>query len=86
MLLYTSLSDTPNLSNADSVLRWDGLTYGNYADIRAEDLMLEVPQAVRSGNASWWMDVVLVKDGGSVQGRRPTEVAFYRKRALSLIL
>lgn len=84
MLLYTSLLETPSLANIEPVVRWDGLTYGNYADVRAEDLLLDVPQAVRTGNASWWMDVVLVKDGGTVKGRQADEVALYRKRALPM--
>lgn len=82
MLLYTSLSEIPyGLADAKPVIRWDGLTYGNYADVRAETLSLDVPQAVRTGNASWWMDVVLVKDGGEIKGKAQEDVAVYTKRA-----
>lgn len=80
MLLYTSLLESPNLANIEPVVRWDGLTYGNYADVRAEDLLLDVPQPVRTGNASWYMDVVLVKDGGDIENKGPNDVALYRKR------
>lgn len=84
MLLYTSLLEYPNLSNIEPVVRWDGLTYGNYADVRAEDLLLDIPQSVRNANATWWMDIVLVKDGGNVQEKSRNEVALYRKRASSV--
>ena len=85
MLLYTSTSPTgSDISLASPVVAWDNLTYGSWKDERDVDLVLEVPQSVRTANGSWWMDVVLVKGGGtSLTGKQRAEVAMYRKRVWS---
>lgn len=87
MLLYTSTSDIGlDPRGSSPVVVWDNLTYGNWKDEREADLVLEVPQSVRTVNGSWWMDVVLVKGGGSsVAGKGRGEVALYRKRAYHII-
>lgn len=63
----------------DPLVRWDNLTLGNWKDMREEDLILDVPEIVRADNGSWWMDILLVKDGGSALGRGPNDVAHHRK-------
>jgi len=85
MLLFTSTSPTGSDLNLGSPLvAWDNMTYGGSKDEREADLILDVPQSVRSENGSWWMDVVLVKGGGqTLIGKEKGEVAMYRKRACS---
>jgi len=82
MLLYTSTKssyENPDLSSP--LVVWDGLTYGDWNDVREADLMLNVPEVVRSQNATWWMDIVLLKGGGTDFNHKTTqEVAMYRKR------
>jgi hypothetical protein len=80
MLLYVSTAPDANHITADApTVIWDDLTYGNWKDVREEDLLLDVPETVRSDNGSWYMDVLLVKDGGSPVGRPAAEVAHHRK-------
>ncbi|KAK8861440.1 hypothetical protein IAR55_002259 [Kwoniella newhampshirensis] len=81
MLLYTSTD--PAGSDVDvevPLVMWDGLTYGNWKDERDEDLILDVPESVRYHNGSWWMDVVLVKNGGLPTNKEPGDVYAYRKQ------
>ncbi|GMK56311.1 hypothetical protein CspeluHIS016_0301510 [Cutaneotrichosporon spelunceum] len=59
-------------------LRWDNITLGDWKDARAADLALPVPASVQS-NGSWWMDIVLLKDGGDALGRAVGDVAHHRK-------
>jgi hypothetical protein len=80
MVLYTSLTPESDLASASLVERFDHIKYGDWSESRTSDLVLDVPLAVRNGNASWWMDVVLVKDGGDAIGRPANEVAIYRKQ------
>ncbi|ORX36323.1 cleft lip and palate transmembrane 1, partial [Kockovaella imperatae] len=82
MLLYTSTAvDSSDLDVTKPLLVWDGLTFGDYKDIREADLTLNVPQNVRVHNASWWMDIILVKGGGiDLVGKGQDEVALYRKQ------
>lgn len=83
MLLYTS--DKPSDQDPDltsPVVVWDGLTYGDWNDVREADLLLDVPESVRMHNATWWMDIVLLKGGGTdFSDKTPADVALYRKRA-----
>jgi len=83
MLLYTSTSPTgSDLDLASPLVAWDNLTYGGWKDEREVDLLLDVPRSVRMSNGSWWMDVMLVKGGGtSLAAKGQGEVAMYRKRA-----
>jgi hypothetical protein len=60
------------------LVRWDNITLGNWKDTREEDLLLSVPESVQH-NGSWWMDILLVKDGGSAVGREAGAVAHHRK-------
>ena len=83
MLLFTSTSaGEPNI-NIDSPLAvWDGLTYGNWNDVRDVDLSIDIPESVRAHNGSLWLDVLLIKGGGSdLRGKGPGDVALSRKRA-----
>ncbi|KAK4686060.1 hypothetical protein P7C73_g4075, partial [Tremellales sp. Uapishka_1] len=81
MLLFTSVSpSSEDLDLASPVVAWDGLTYGSWKDQREVDLVLDVPESVRAGNGSWYMDIVLVKGGGiDLTGKQPNEIAKYRK-------
>lgn len=83
MLLYTSTSPSAgDIDVAHPLLTWDGLTYGDWKDERAADLDIPIPETVRSHNGSLWMDVLLVKGGGSTPvGKGEGEVVAYRKRA-----
>ena len=85
MLLFTSTSPSrSDFTDEPPVVVWDGLTYGQYKDERDVDIILDVPHSVRSANGSWWMDVLLVKGGGSdLAGKGPNEVALYKKRTCS---
>ena len=88
MLLFTSTTELPQAQLQtplpewnDPVVVWDGLTYGNWNDVRDVDLLLDVPESVRSHNGSWWMDVLLVRGGGTdFTGKGPGDVAMFRKR------
>lgn len=82
MLLFTSTSPTgSDLKLGSPVVAWDNLTFGNWKDEREADVVLDVPRSVRSDNGTWWMDVVLVKGGGTnLAGKGRGEVAMYRKR------
>ena len=81
MVLYLSTSETADdVDLAEPLLTWDGLTFGNWKDEREADLIVDVPESVRNHNGSWWMDVKLVKDGGSPLGKKLEDVATYRKR------
>lgn len=85
MVLYLSTSETSDdVDLAQPLLTWDDLTFGNWKDERDADLVLDVPESVRNHNGSWWMDVKLVKDGGSPEGKKLEDVATYRKRAWPL--
>lgn len=81
MLLYVS----PEESVAKVDIRhpsvvWDGLEYGNWKDQREENIILDVPETVRSHNGSWWMDILLVKGGGNTPvDKAPGDVVGYRK-------
>ena len=83
MLLFTSTdADGHDMDVANPLVAWHDLTFGDFKDIREADLQLNVPQSVRQNNGSWWMDVVLLKGGGTdLTGKGPDEVAVYRKRA-----
>ena len=82
MLLFLSTSETSDDINlSDPLITWDDLTFGDWKQEREEDLMLEVPHSVSHGNGSWWMDIKLVKNGGSIGDKKLDEVASYRKRA-----
>ncbi|OCF30500.1 cleft lip and palate associated transmembrane protein [Kwoniella heveanensis BCC8398] len=86
MLLYTSTSPTGSDIDMDHPLvQWDGLTYGEYKDEREDDLVLDVPESVRNHNGTWWMDVYLVKGGGSPKGRGPANVSVFRKQLTRLL-
>jgi hypothetical protein len=83
MVLYTSTTPQANFVGLDQpLLVWDGLTYGNYADVRDSGIMVDIPSSVRNGNGSLWLDVFLLKGGGSnpLQKDR-ADVAVFRKRA-----
>lgn len=82
MLLFpnTAADFSPSAVNFEApLLRWDNLTLGNWKDERLEDFVLDVPESVRADNGSWWMDILLVKDGGSALGREAGDVAHHRK-------
>jgi hypothetical protein len=81
MLLYLSTSpSSEDVHYTDHPLvKWDGLTYGNWKDERSVDLLVDVPESVRLGNGSWWIETVLVKGGGDAVGKSPREVARSRK-------
>lgn len=81
MLLYVNTAEeTQGIDAANPNVIWEGLTYGNWKDVREEDLILEVPESVRAHNGSWWMDILLLKDGGVSPVGRPTEdIAVHRK-------
>lgn len=83
MLLYTSTSPSgDDLDLRNPIVTWDGLEYGRWSDVREADLLLDVPQSVRSQNGSWFLDILLVKGGGAeLDGKGPGQVAMYRKRA-----
>lgn len=84
MFLYSSVSPTgDDVELTSPLVKWDGLTYGNYKDEREVDLVLDVPHSVRTGNGSWWLDIKLVKGGGSAIGKPVQDVATYRKRGSS---
>lgn len=80
MLLYTSTSPFSEPSTSTYITRFDGIKYGSTAENYAADLILDVPHAVRNGNASWWMDVILLKNGGEVTGRSIEDIAVSRKQ------
>ncbi|WWC87741.1 uncharacterized protein L201_002633 [Kwoniella dendrophila CBS 6074] len=81
MLLYTSTSASGNDIDLDHPLvQWDGLTYGEWKDEREADLILDVPETVWAHNGSWYMDVILVKGGGSPKGKGPGNVSAFRKQ------
>ncbi|OCF58074.1 cleft lip and palate associated transmembrane protein [Kwoniella mangroviensis CBS 10435] len=81
MLLYTSTSPSGRDVDLDHPLvQWDGLTYGEWKDEREADLILDVPESVWAHNGSWFMDVVLVKGGGTPGGKGPGNVSAYRKQ------
>ena len=80
MLLYTSIASMSQPATSSFVTRFDGLKYGSTAEHYSADLLLDVPHAVRNGNASWWMDVILLKDGGDVVGRPIEDIAVSRKQ------
>lgn len=80
MLVYISTAPTVQEIDAENpTIAWKGLTFGNWKDKREEDLILDVPEIVRADNGSWWMDILLVKDGGSPISRPGNEVASHRK-------
>jgi hypothetical protein len=82
MLLFLSTSETSDDIDLDNpYISWDGLTFGDWKEVREEDLILDVPESVSHGNGSWWMDIKLVKDGGNVKDKGIDDVASYRKRA-----
>ncbi|RXK41373.1 cleft lip and palate associated transmembrane protein [Tremella mesenterica] len=82
MLLFVSTSPTGNdVDTSSPLLAWDGLTYGNWKEERAADLLLEVPEIVRLHNGTWWIDIVLVKGGGTdLQGKTQEDLVSYRKQ------
>lgn len=86
MILFTSTH--PNGADFDPnspLLVWDNLTYGGWKDERVADLDLQVPESVRLSNGSWFLDVMLVKGGGStVAGKPQGDIAVSRKRVLSI--
>lgn len=80
MLLYSNTEDSLDDVNWNNpTLRWDGLTFGDWKDVRAADLILDVPERVRADNGSWWMDILLVKGEGLPQGKPKTDIAHFRK-------
>ncbi|WVN90496.1 uncharacterized protein L203_105732 [Cryptococcus depauperatus CBS 7841] len=80
MSLYTSTSATgSDMDAATPLVHWDSLTFGNWDDQREEDLILEVPKDVRFNNATWWIDIVLVKDGGLPVKKRAEDILIHRK-------
>lgn len=82
MLLFLSTSETSDdIDLASPLISWDDLTFGDWKQEREEDLVLDVPHSVSHGNGSWWMDIKLVKDGGSVKDKKIEDIASYRKRA-----
>ena len=83
MLLFTSTSaGEPNINVDSPLVVWDGLTYGNWNDVRNVDLSIDIPESVRAHNGSLWLDVLLIKGGGSdLRGKGPGDVALSRKRA-----
>lgn len=81
LLLFADTAPEFSPSTVDwetPLVRWDNITLGNWKDSREEDLLLPVPESVQS-NGSWWMDILLVKDGGSALGRETMDVAHHRK-------
>ncbi|WRT65562.1 uncharacterized protein IL334_002507 [Kwoniella shivajii] len=81
MLLYTSTSPSGSDINLDHpLIQWDGLTYGGWKDEREADLVLDVPESVWKNNGSWYMDVILVKGGGSPKGKDFQNLSSYRKQ------
>ncbi|WVR03952.1 hypothetical protein IAU60_000951 [Kwoniella sp. DSM 27419] len=86
MLLYTSTSPLGSDVDLDHpLIQWDGLTYGEWKDEREADLMLDVPESVWARNGSWWIDVVLTKDGGLPRTKGPGDVVAYRKQLTRFI-
>lgn len=80
MYLYVNTAPSPagiDVQNPNVI--WDGLTFGDWKDVREEDLIIDVPETVRAENGSLFMDILLVKDGGSPIGREPGVVANHRK-------
>lgn len=81
MLFYPSTSETPEQKTEDPLFVWDDLTYGDWKDTRDTELMLDVPESVKNHNGTWFMDILLVKGGGStLAGKGEGDVALYRKR------
>lgn len=81
MLLFLSTSETSaDVDWSSPLITWDNLVFGDWKQEREEDLLLDVPESVYNNNGSWWMDIKLVKDGGSLQGKKIEDVASYRKR------
>ncbi|BEJ13292.1 hypothetical protein CspHIS471_0304660 [Cutaneotrichosporon sp. HIS471] len=81
LLLFANTAPDFSPSTVDwntPLLRWDNITLGSWKDAREADLVLPVPESVQS-NGSWWMDVLLVKDGGSALNRDGADVAHHRK-------
>jgi hypothetical protein len=83
MLLYTSTTpDSRDTKFNEPLVVWDGLTYGDFADVRDANIVVDIPESVRSHNGSMWLDVVLLKDGGRNPLDKPrSDVAISRKRA-----
>lgn len=81
MLLYTSTeAGGRSLDHEKPLVAWDGLTYGGWNDVRDVDLTLDVPDSVRAHNGSWWMDILLVKGGGTeLASKDEGDVVIYRK-------
>ncbi|ODO09245.1 hypothetical protein I350_02845 [Cryptococcus amylolentus CBS 6273] len=75
IVFYTSTSPAADdIDLSSPLLQWDDLTYGNWADEREADLLLDVPESVQH-NGSWWLHTVFVKDGGlPTQARAPGSV------------
>jgi hypothetical protein len=86
MLLFLSTSETSDdIDLANPLISWEDLTFGDWKQEREEDLVLNVPHSVSHGNGSWWMDIKLVKDGGSISEKKIEDIASYRKRASASI-
>lgn len=81
MLLYTSTElGGRNLDHETPLVAWDGLTYGGWNDVRDVDLLLDVPESVRAHNGSWFLDILLVKGGGTdLASKGEGDVVMYRK-------
>lgn len=80
MFVYVNTApDVHHINPAEPTVVWDNLTYGNWDDAREEHLLLDVPESVRKENGSWYADIFLVKDGGSLVGRPRLDVAHHRK-------
>ena len=81
MLLFSSTDPSgTDIDLKTPLVVWDGLTLGSYKDEREEDLLLQVPEVVMTQNGSWWMDVMLLKGGGTeIAGKGPGDAVAYRK-------
>ncbi|WOO79514.1 Cleft lip and palate transmembrane protein 1 [Vanrija pseudolonga] len=81
LLYFSTLVDPLDVaSEVKPTVVWDGLTFGGWKEVREEDLVLDVPDSVRSHNGSWYVDILLVKGGGdSPAGKDGADVAHHRK-------
>ncbi|KAL7419662.1 hypothetical protein Q5752_005576 [Cryptotrichosporon argae] len=84
MSMFFYLSTAPTITETDlsvpPLLVWDGLTYGDWKDAREADVVLDVPASVRAHNGSWYMDILLVKGGGTeIYDKKQEDVAALRK-------
>ncbi|KAG8980225.1 hypothetical protein FRB94_011328 [Tulasnella sp. JGI-2019a] len=76
---------SPRLAEVDKGLprfSWPGIRYGDWADERAEDFMVDIPNSVQH-NASLWLHIFLTLDGTSpnqyTKNFNPERIHYHRK-------